>query len=445
MAFPQTYTTVADGVDTYAADHINTLRKITVGPTMYNALGYGSIADALTAAASGGVVYLPTAFTVTSGLTVPSNVTLQGVGPAATITYTGSGAAITVAHSTTNVHLRDFALTYSSPAVGGISWGNVPATFGSAAGSAYDGAKFSTYGSMSNLTITGRGNNVSGTYGIAASQLHTFRATDIRVISHQTAAYIARSAKMVWTNCRFLDYLNGPDFDALDLTDLHDAGTLVGCEFLGPSVGTTGASLYVRTFNIENINPIYENNGSVTGGSFLKLKYGPYREVKGVYSYYTTGGLSLTNSHVIENDWFGISFDGSRLNANGALVATVGTVHASATPQTITLSETCDDDLKAALLSPANGKTYVRFPLMVDYYGSNRDSTSYVPAVVDGSSVSVNAGGTTRMKADSTGLGFFAATPVAKPTVTGSRGGNAALASLLTKLADLGLITDSTS
>lgn len=43
------------------------------------------------------------------------------------------------------------------------------------------------------------------------------------------------------------------------------------------------------------------------------------------------------------------------------------------------------------------------------------------------------------------GLGFNNATPIAKPTVTGSRGGNAALASLLTALASYGLITDSTT
>jgi hypothetical protein len=42
-------------------------------------------------------------------------------------------------------------------------------------------------------------------------------------------------------------------------------------------------------------------------------------------------------------------------------------------------------------------------------------------------------------------IGFFGAAGVSKPTVTGSRGGNAALASLLTALANLGLITDSTS
>lgn len=50
-----------------------------------------------------------------------------------------------------------------------------------------------------------------------------------------------------------------------------------------------------------------------------------------------------------------------------------------------------------------------------------------------------------RYRVDAPLLGFFSATPVAKPTVTGSRGGNAALASLLTGLAGLGLVTDSTS
>jgi hypothetical protein len=42
-------------------------------------------------------------------------------------------------------------------------------------------------------------------------------------------------------------------------------------------------------------------------------------------------------------------------------------------------------------------------------------------------------------------IGFFATTPIAKPTVTGSRGGNSALQNLLTELANLGLITNSTS
>lgn len=59
-----------------------------------------------------------------------------------------------------------------------------------------------------------------------------------------------------------------------------------------------------------------------------------------------------------------------------------------------------------------------------------------------GSNVSVN-GGLIQTTNDS--LAFFGATPIARTSVTGSRGGNAALASLLTNLALLGLITDSTT
>jgi hypothetical protein len=43
-------------------------------------------------------------------------------------------------------------------------------------------------------------------------------------------------------------------------------------------------------------------------------------------------------------------------------------------------------------------------------------------------------------------IGFYGlATPVAKPTVTGSKGANAALTSLMTALVALGLVLDTTS
>jgi len=51
----------------------------------------------------------------------------------------------------------------------------------------------------------------------------------------------------------------------------------------------------------------------------------------------------------------------------------------------------------------------------------------------------------TRIGRSGSGLSFFQAAPISKPTVSGSRGGNAALASLLTALANYGLIADSTS
>ena len=52
---------------------------------------------------------------------------------------------------------------------------------------------------------------------------------------------------------------------------------------------------------------------------------------------------------------------------------------------------------------------------------------------------------TTKFAVNNTGIAFYGGTPAAKPTISGSRGANAALADLLTELATLGLITDSTS
>lgn len=62
--------------------------------------------------------------------------------------------------------------------------------------------------------------------------------------------------------------------------------------------------------------------------------------------------------------------------------------------------------------------------------------------------INVNTGATTGSKIGNSStqkLGFWGATPIVKPTVTGAKGGNTALTDLLSKLASAGLITDSTT
>ncbi|OFV99015.1 MAG: hypothetical protein A3H28_07995 [Acidobacteria bacterium RIFCSPLOWO2_02_FULL_61_28] len=61
----------------------------------------------------------------------------------------------------------------------------------------------------------------------------------------------------------------------------------------------------------------------------------------------------------------------------------------------------------------------------------------------NGSSIYETSSG--HLEIDATNLGFYGTTPVAQQTVTGSKGGNVALANLLTALANLGLIVDGTS
>jgi len=76
----------------------------------------------------------------------------------------------------------------------------------------------------------------------------------------------------------------------------------------------------------------------------------------------------------------------------------------------------------------------------------NRDSATWQPIQLIGANVDLRTQtGGVRISCNATGIGFFATAPVAKQAVTGSRGANAALTSLLTALAAMGLITNSSS
>lgn len=57
----------------------------------------------------------------------------------------------------------------------------------------------------------------------------------------------------------------------------------------------------------------------------------------------------------------------------------------------------------------------------------------------------LNVGSTRALRVGAATVGFYNTSPAIRQTITGSRGGNAALASLLTGLATIGLITDSTT
>jgi hypothetical protein len=63
-------------------------------------------------------------------------------------------------------------------------------------------------------------------------------------------------------------------------------------------------------------------------------------------------------------------------------------------------------------------------------------------SVADVAAMALDASGNAKFIKET---GFNNTAPIAKPTVTGSRGGNAALASLLTALANYGLVTDSST
>ena len=105
-----------------------------------------------------------------------------------------------------------------------------------------------------------------------------------------------------------------------------------------------------------------------------------------------------------------------------------------------------------------DGTNYTASPIM-RFFVDGTPSTGIMPggirllsrnsSGVSTEALTIRAAGTVEVKLglahQGSTLGFYNTTPTTKPTITGSRGGNAALADLLTKLAGLGLLTDSTS
>lgn len=100
--------------------------------------------------------------------------------------------------------------------------------------------------------------------------------------------------------------------------------------------------------------------------------------------------------------------------------------------------------------APSGTGTFTQWAL---YSKSDVDNAGYLRAEVSDASyaaigTSVTGTGTAvplRVQLSGGQLGFYGSNGATKQTITGSRGGNAALADLLTKLASLGLITNSTS
>lgn len=126
------------------------------------------------------------------------------------------------------------------------------------------------------------------------------------------------------------------------------------------------------------------------------------------------GHLTVTGKHA--------GFDGTQNGDGPAIIEMIGD-NGAANPKHFAFTV-------AASATPAQAK------LDVVNDGAGASLTGVMRWFADGGVQVSNSGGK---------IGFLDKTPIAKPIVTGSRGGNAALASLLTALADLGLITDSTS
>jgi parallel beta-helix repeat protein len=190
-----------------------------------------------------------------------------------------------------------------------------------------------------------------------------------------------------------------------------------GNRIVGPDDGGSGVSLYQvnRASIADNVISGLPTGVAITGGSDTVTASGNI-VTDGVYSSYLYAGIRVwdaDNVRVVGNT-ASDTRGGSAQQRRGI------SVESSATGVVVAFN-TATGNLDADIvMDDTTGITYGNI--------TDLSQTNYLP-LGDANSL----------------VGFYGATPAAKPTVTGSRGGNAALASLLTQLAGLGLITDSSS
>jgi hypothetical protein len=244
------------------------------------------------------------------------------------------------------------------------------------------------------------------------------------------------------------DYTYGCTFQAIDFETVAacvqiDSANATKNLFLGGTFVYTGATCLIGNAGSANlfINPNISGSGANISGSGIQTLIGG--TLAGGALTVSSGGVTLTSGNLTVTS-------GNATLTSGNLAVSSGTITASGNISTSngTVATTTTSGNTFTMAGAASGSD-------VALTASGVDAAVAVAINSKGTgSVKLVSNGITSVFATSTGaligntgqsIGFYGATRVAKQTVTGSRGANAALASLLTALATLGLITDSTS
>jgi len=212
----------------------------------------------------------------------------------------------------------------------------------------------------------------------------------------------------------------------------HFFGALIGLDVLGPTDPT-----------------FYKRNLCVVGGQFDGNSVYPWR-VRNMNQWQILPNNSLQGvspsfsncSNYIFYDAFGREVYDTRTMSGNLIVDDVSGVR-----YVNTLAARKSDNESFLAISGGNS---ISAGARINLYGGAHPTTSLRNRTfIDNDRLDVRSqnGATTIFAANAAGnqLGFYGATPTSKPTVSGAKGGNAALGSLLTALANLGLIADSST
>lgn len=218
----------------------------------------------------------------------------------------------------------------------------------------------------------------------------------------------------------------------------------------GATIRLEGATSNTIRFNTNGSGaPAYSSSGDISLGTRIIF----YPIVSGGANSYAMGvnGTNLWTAGATSYSWYGnsnaiwvtIDTNGISTTALGAfnLINTVATsVNFAGAATTLTIGNTATAAQTVNMFTASTGASTYNFAT-----GATANATTKAINIGTGGA----AGSTTNITfgtSTTTNLRFFgSANTSGKPTVSGSRGGNAALASFLTAMSNLGLITDSTT
>lgn len=261
-------------------------------------------------------------------------------------------------------------------------------------------------------------NNVKGFNSDPFSGSAPYRKNGIEIVGHSSSTYKITAAATVWAN------------DTTG-TGWFDQGLVIsrvaskGIRFVRNPGGAsdTGTAFSVSAISDEsNSNATLSISGS--HGSLIDLSGNP------TYSQFILGRNNADTSLNIKNNadyGIGIALDSGTSAAQSSSV------------------DFSDRGTVKWRIIKNNGNSFL---IISDPLGSPVNVAEFSP----GGGGALGIGRTPSYALDVNGsagfrstVGFNGTAPISKPTVTGAKGGNAALASLLTALAAYGLITDSTT
>lgn len=431
----------------------------------YGALGNNSANDTTAiqntinaAAAAGGTVYIPAGnYLINAALSVPANITIRGEGQDRSIIFQQSTTANGMTMVDANyVTLQDFRL--QGPAGGsgvGISlqrsssaailWQNFRSLYIREFGSHGISASNAAVGIFDHVTCESNGGHGFNFFGVAMAEAGTsvhFNAC-YGNNNGQAGFYLFKMVYCVLTGCAADSAGIGYLIDTCESCSLVGCGTefMVNKSVSYPGIGfKVTASLGIGLYNAWTNHNI-SSSWWITGNSIGVTMLGAHEnepEASATALIKVDSGCSVTLAD------YG-STDGPNAPIPNNLAAGTTTILNDGA-QGINVPGTATLAGGFSVGATAQPRFRVTTNGGVDWGdGTNPVDTNLYRG---GNGVLVTDGTVvigSKLQHNGSTAGFYGTNAIAKPTVTGSKGGNAALTSLLTQLASLGLITDSTS